>query len=102
MTAKDMDVDRISQACDNFDLTTSTNKIVVVHQSAPAKPYSEPTFTVNGQKLQIDDKFTYLGSTLSRAMQIDDEVTARSAKASVAFGRLRTNVWKRNDIRLDA
>ena len=30
-----------------------------------------------------------------------DEVTARTAKTSVAFGRLRTNVWERNGIRLD-
>ena len=50
---------------------------------------------------QVVDKFTYLGSTLSRAVHIDDEVTARTAKASVAFGRLRTNVWERNGIRLD-
>ena len=64
-------------------------------------PYSEPTITVNGQKLQVVDKFTYLGSTLSRAVHIDDEVTARTAKASVAFGRLRTNVRERNGIRLD-
>ena len=41
------------------------------------------------------------GSTLSRAVHIDDEVTARTAKASVAFGRLLTNVWERNGIRLD-
>ena len=34
-------------------------------------------------------------------MHIDDEVTARTAKASVAFCRLRTNVWERNGIRLD-
>ena len=34
-------------------------------------------------------------------MHIDDEVTARTAKASVAFGRLRTNVWERNGIRLN-
>ena len=32
-------------------------------------------------------------------MHIDDEATARTA-ASVAFGRLRTNVWERNGIRL--
>ena len=56
---------------------------------------------MNGQKLQVVDKFTYLGSTLSRAVHIDDEVTARTAKASVAFGRLRTNVWEQNGIRLD-
>ena len=47
------------------------------------------------------NKFTYLGSTLSREVHIDDEVTARTAKASEAFGRLRTNVWERNGIRLD-
>ena len=57
---------------------------------------------MNRQKLQVVDKFTYLGgSTLSRAVHIDDEVTARTAKASVAFGRLHTNVWERNGIRLD-
>ena len=78
----------------------STKKTEVVHQPAPGKPYSEPTITVNGQKLQVVDKFTYLGSTLSRAVHIDDEVTARTANASVAFGRLRTNVWERNGIRL--
>ena len=94
-------VDCMSKACDNFQLTISTKKTEVVHQPAPGKPYSEPTITVNGQKLQVVDKFTYLGSTLSRAVHIDDEVTARTAKASVAFGRLRTNVWERNGIRLD-
>ena len=94
-------VDRMSKASDNFQLTISTKKTEVVHQPAPGKPYSEPTITVNGQKLQVVDKFTYLGSTLSRAVHIDDEVTARTAKASVAFGRLRTNVWERNGIRLD-
>ena len=47
------------------------------------------------------DKFTNLGSTLSRAVQIDDEVNARIAKASAAFGRLRGSVWDRNGIRVD-
>ena len=94
-------VDRMSKACDNFQLTISTKKTEVVHQPAPGKPYSEPTITVNGQKLQVVDKFTYLGSTLFRAVHIDNEVTARTAKDSVAFGRLRTNVWERNGIRLD-
>ena len=94
-------VDRMSKACDNFQLTISTNKTEVVHQPAPGNPYSEPTITVNGQILQVVDKITYLRSTLSRAVHIDDEVTARTAKAGVAFKRLRTNVWERNEIRLD-
>ena len=85
-------VDHMSNACDNFQLTISIKKTDVVHQPAPGKSYSEPTITVNGQKLQVVDKFTYLGSTLPRAVHIDDEVTARTAKAIVAFGRLRAQM----------
>ena len=32
-------------------------------------------------------------------MHIDDEVTARIAKASVAFGRLCEKVWERNGMK---
>ena len=56
---------------------------------------------MKGQRLQVVDKFTYLGSTLSRVVHIDDEVNARIAKASAAFGRLRASVWDRSGIRLD-
>ena len=56
---------------------------------------------MKGQRLQVVDKFTYLGSTLSRVVHIDDEVNARIAKASAAFGRLRGSVWDRSGIRLD-
>ena len=52
-------------------------------------------------KIKVVDKFTYLGSTISRAVHIKDEVNARIAKANVAFGRLRANVCKRNGIKLD-
>ena len=90
-------MDQVSQSCDNYDLTISTKKTEIVHQPAP---YSEPNFTVNGQKLKVGDKFTNLGSTLSRAVHIDD-VTARNAKASAAIGRLRANVWERNGIKRD-
>ena len=40
-------------------------------------------------------------SNLSRAVHIDDALTARTAKARVAFGSLRGNVWDRSEIRLD-
>ena len=43
----------------------------------------------------------YLVYALSRAVHIDNEVAARIAKASVAFGRLCANVWERNGIKLD-
>ena len=56
---------------------------------------------MKGQRLQVVDKLTYLGSTLSRVVHIDDEVNARIAKASAAFGRLRGSIWDRSGIRLD-
>ena len=66
---------------------------------APGKPYSEPTITLNEQNCMLS--ITCPGSTLSRAVHIDDEVTGRIAKTSVAFGRLRGNVWDRSGIRID-
>ena len=71
------------------------------YQPAPGKPYKEPTITVKGQRLHCKDKFTYLGSTLSRVVHIDDLVNARIAKTSAAFDRLRGSVWDRSLIRLD-
>ena len=94
-------VDQVSDSCDSYDLTISIKKTQVVYQPAPGKPYKEPTITVKGQRLQVVDKFTYLGSTFSRVVHIDDEVNARIAKASAAFGRLRGSIWDRSGIRLD-
>ena len=59
----------------------------MVYQPAPGKPYKEPTITVKGQRMQVVNKFTYFGSTLSRVVHIDDEVNARIAKANAAFGQ---------------
>ena len=94
-------VDQVSDSCDSYDLTISIKKTEIVYQPAPGKPYKEPTITVKGQQLQVVDKFTFLGSTLSRVVHIDDEVNARIAEASAAFGRLRGSIWDRSGIRLD-
>jgi exonuclease III len=93
------EMDKFSSACDNFGLTISTKKTEVLHQPAPGKQYQEPSITVNGQRLQAVEHFTYLGSTLSRSANIDAEVNNRVAKASGAFGRLRKTVWERRGIR---
>ena len=94
-------VDQVSDSCDKYDLTISNKKTELVYQQAPGKPYKESTITVKGQRLQAVDKVTYLGSTLSRVVHIDDEVNARIAKAGAAFGRLRGSVWDGSRIRLD-
>ena len=94
-------VDQISYSCDSYDPIISIKKTEVVYQPAPWKPYKEPAIKVKGQGLQVVDKFTYLGSTLSRVVHIDDEVNARIVKASAAFGWLRGNIWDRSGIRFD-
>ena len=94
-------VDQVSDSWDSYNLTINSKKIEVVYQPAPAKPYKEPTITVKGQRLQVVDKFTNLRNTLSGVVHIEDEVNARIAKASAAFGRLRVSIWDRSGIRLD-
>ncbi|KAI8491883.1 hypothetical protein Bbelb_302560 [Branchiostoma belcheri] len=101
-SGQDMQVstDRFSGACDNFGLIISTKKTEVLYQPRPGKPYKEPCVTVHGQVLNPVDKFTYLGSTMSRQANIDEEVNGRISKASSVFGRLRRNVWDRRGIKL--
>ena len=82
-------VDQVSDSCDSYDLTINIKKIEVVYHPASGKPYKEPTITVKCQRLQVVDKFTYLGSTLSRVVHIDDEVNARIAKASAKYTQWR-------------
>ena len=54
---------------------------------------------VNGQELKAVDKFTYMGSTRSRAVNIEDDISTRTAKTSLSFGRLRAIVLR--EIKLD-
>ena len=53
-------VDQGSDSCDSYDLTISIKKTEAVYQPASGKHYKEPTITVEGQRLQEVDKFTYI------------------------------------------
>ena len=48
-------VDQVSDSCDSYDLTIRIKKTELVYQSAPGKPYKEPTITVKGQRFQVVD-----------------------------------------------
>ncbi len=78
------EMDCFSKACGNFDLISSTKK-TVMYQPVPGQPYHYPHITVRGLELRAVDSFTYLGSTLSRAVNIDTEINNRIAKASSNF-----------------
>ena len=93
-------LDIFSTAYDNFSLTISMKKTKVMFQPAPGKPYLKPHITVNHTVLNDGEKFTYLGSTVSRHANIDKEVNCRTAKASSMFGRLQSNIWDRRGISL--
>ena len=56
-------------------------QIKVMYQPMPGKLYQEPTVKVTNQKLTAVDKFTYLESTLSRSVHIDDNTSTWIAKA---------------------
>ena len=75
-------MDLFVKACDNFGLTVNTKKTEVLHQPAPGSLHEEPEIKVKGQVLINVYIFTYLGRTLSRSANIDDEVCNRIAKAS--------------------
>lgn len=95
-----LELDRFETACNNYGLTISTKKTEVMYQPSPGNPPAKPNITINGEQLNSVDSFTYLGSTLTTSATIDKEINNRIAKASAAFGRLRSKVWERRGISL--
>ena len=93
-------MDRFSDACTDFEPTISTKK-EVLYLPAPRNAYIDPCITINGQRINSVDRFTYLGSTLSRNGNVDTEIDIQIAKASASFGRLNSNVWNRRGITVE-
>ncbi|BHF59270.1 hypothetical protein SprV_0100222700 [Sparganum proliferum] len=93
-------MDVSSAACENFGLVINMQKTVVMHQPPPntAPRPNRPQISVNGTQLHVVENFPYLGSTLSRSTQIDDETVRRISKAYQAFGHLQSTVWNRRGI----
>ena len=95
-------MDLVANACDDFGLTISTKKTEVMHEPAPTTPYTDPTSpSTSPSTVAVVDKFVYLGSTLSRSVNIDEEVVSRIARASATFGRLKDQIWEHRGLRLE-
>ncbi|BHF77774.1 hypothetical protein SprV_0602088400 [Sparganum proliferum] len=90
-------LDPFSAACENFGLVINTEKTTVMPEPQPSTAHSQnaPQISVNGTQLQVVKNFPYLGSTLFRTSNIDDDVAHRISKASQAFSRLQSTVWNR-------
>ena len=50
--------------------------------------------------LNVADKFTYLGSTLSPNALVGDEISARIGKASGSLGKVTKRLWSERGVRL--
>ena len=81
-----LQLDRLSLACDNFGLNISTKKTEVMFLPAPGNQYHEPWIQVNRQTLQAVEIFTHLGSTLPRNATIDAKINNRSPKQTAPTG----------------
>ena len=92
---------RLSASCKEFGLSISLDKTVVMFQPAPGVPYTAPSIYVDGVKLKVVEKFTYLGSVLNRHCSLDDEISLRIKSASDAFYALQDRVWTRRNIKND-
>nr|VZI17388.1 unnamed protein product [Spirometra erinaceieuropaei] len=92
-----------SAACENFGLVINTQKTVVMHQppTNSATAANAPQINVNETQMQVVENFPYLGSTLSRNTEIDDEVANRISKASQHFGCLQSTVWNRHSLQVN-
>ena len=92
---------KFSNAAKNYGLQISITKTEVMYQPAPAKPYVEPTISIDNLQLPITNQFKYLGSVLSNDAHMDEDIKARISKASSVCGRLQERVRKPHGIKLN-
>jgi Reverse transcriptase (RNA-dependent DNA polymerase) len=90
--------DRFACAARRFGITISLNKAEVMFQ--PSSRQTAPAIKAGDTVLKVVDKFCCLGSVLSSDASIDDDISARQAKASAAYGRLTKRLWNDHGIRL--
>ena len=63
-------VDRFSQACNDFGLTISLQKINVLGQDT----MELPAITTDDYELDVVEQLTYLGSTITDNVSLDTEI----------------------------
>ena len=95
-TVDDIQAITNARSAHRFGLTISLKKTEVIYQPKTGADYTAPTITIDNNPLNVVDKFTYLGSTISQNALIDDHISARIGKASGSFGKLSKRLWRAN------
>jgi len=86
--------DRFSTSAKRFGLTVSIKKTVALHQPYPPNHPGNATVAAGDSHLKSVSKFCYLGNYVTSTTSQDEYITARIAKASSAFGKLRQRLWR--------
>ncbi|VDP55996.1 unnamed protein product [Schistosoma margrebowiei] len=60
---------------------------------------SNPVLTLDGEQIDVVEKFVYLGSCISAGGGVSDEINARIVKARVAYANLG-HLWRLRDVSL--
>ncbi|MGL5231889.1 MAG: reverse transcriptase domain-containing protein, partial [Fusobacteriaceae bacterium] len=89
-------LDNLSDAAKIFGMCFAPLKCKILLQDWVGP---DPILSIRGKTLDIVNSFTYLGSIISSAPNIVDEINNRIMKARLAFGKLE-NIWRRKNVRL--
>ncbi|XP_063601932.1 uncharacterized protein LOC134778043 [Penaeus indicus] len=81
-------LDQLHTACQRFGLKISVKKTVAMFQPAPVGLND----TIDGQLLQVVDKFAYLGSCISSDGTMDAEIDCQN-QGVTGYGSVDTSVW---------
>jgi len=84
-----------------FGLSVSIKNSKVMFQPHVSSCYLPPVATNNSIQLPFAETFCYLGSRVTYRNTLDDELTARVAKAEAAFGQLSKWLWNDHGVHLD-
>ncbi|VDP19075.1 unnamed protein product [Schistosoma margrebowiei] len=60
---------------------------------------SNPVLTLDGEQIEVVEKFVYLGSCISAGGGVSDETNARIVKARAAYANLG-HLWRLRDVSL--
>ena len=87
----------LAKASHRFGLIIILKKTEVMLQPKPGTNHVPPNITIDNVPLNVADKSTYQGSTLSDNAMIDD-ISARLGKASASFGRPTKHLWNERGV----
>jgi hypothetical protein len=89
-------LDELTKVIPSFGMRFAPTKCKVMLQDtlSPTAPLE-----LQGESLEVVDRFTYLGSCITSDCSVTDEVSARISKARIAFANLR-HLWRQKGLSL--